>query len=99
MRKTIAGIGGYKASHVDMTEEEIALHLADEEKNKSSRDTENLIEQAKLAMNRSDMIAIRCLKSNVPFPQEWKDYTSSLRAIINGASGPIPTQPKYPEGT
>lgn len=60
---------------------------------------ESFIPFAFSALEKSDLVALRCFKSGVEFPQAWKDYVISLRAIVNGGSGPIPDQPTYPQGT
>lgn len=58
---------------------------------------------AKAALDRTDLVALRCWKANVPYPVAWQTYTDALRAIIRAPSGdpeqPLPTQPDYPAGT
>jgi hypothetical protein len=51
------------------------------------------------ALTVSDTTAMRCFKASVPFPLDWKDYTSKLRAIVKSGVGPLPAQPPYPTGT
>ena len=51
------------------------------------------------ALAKSDGVAIRCVKAGVAFPAAWQTYVTALRAIMNGASGPLPTQPAFPAGT
>jgi hypothetical protein len=55
--------------------------------------------QALSALVKSDSVAVRCFKAGVAFPVTWQTYVIALRAIINGAAGPLPAQPEYPEGT
>jgi hypothetical protein len=57
---------------------------------------------AQAALERSDIVAIRCVKAGIDFPAEWLAYVVELRAIIadpDGAETPLPTQPSYPAGT
>jgi len=54
---------------------------------------------AQEALDKSDMVAIRCMKVNAPFPAEWQAYVADLRAVIQGISNVLPTQPAYPAGT
>lgn len=55
---------------------------------------------AEAALARSDMVAMRCVKANVPFPPAWQAHVAELRAILRGAdAGPLPPMPAYPEGT
>lgn len=60
-------------------------------------------DQAKVALTKSDLTAIRCFKSGVAFPDAWKTYVADLRAIVAAESGdstqPLPEQPSYPAGT
>lgn len=58
-----------------------------------------LISQAQAALDKTDSVAIRCLKAGVAFPSEWQTYVTSLRAIVNSGTGAMPTQPDYPAGT
>ena len=58
---------------------------------------------AQALLNKSDFVAIRCLKAGVDFPPSWLTYVTSLRAIVNANSGdptqPLPAIPSYPVGT
>ncbi len=60
-------------------------------------------QQAKSALDASDMVALRCFKAGVAFPLDWQTYTTTLRSIVNGTASPLPTalpaQPAYPSGT
>lgn len=60
------------------------------------RDRDTATERAisvKHALERSDMVALRCLKAGVAFPQDWQEYCLALRR------GELPTQPTYPANT
>lgn len=52
--------------------------------------------QALAALRLSDLVAIRALKAGIVYPEEWQAYDDALRAIVNGAPGPLPEQPGYP---
>lgn len=56
---------------------------------------------AQMALDRSDMTALRCFKANIPFPNAWQNYVTTLRAIVSGSLTPtdLPVQPAYPNGT
>ena len=51
---------------------------------------------AMAALRQSDLVAIRALKAGIVYPEEWQVYDDALRAIVNGAPGPLPEQPEYP---
>jgi hypothetical protein len=55
--------------------------------------------QALAALDVSDTTALRCFKAGVPFPAEWQNYTTSLRAIVKSGTGPLPARPAFPTGT
>lgn len=61
--------------------------------------SENRIITAKEELKVSDMVAIRCIKANVSFPEDWQTYVTALRDITNGIGTTIPTRPNYPIGT
>jgi len=54
---------------------------------------------AKRELDKSDMVAIRCIKANVAFPADWQAYVAALRAVVNGTSTNLPVQPLFPAGT
>lgn len=57
--------------------------------------------QAQAALNKSDMVALRCVKAGVAFPAVWQTYTTALRAIVaaqSGTPGTLPVMPAYPSG-
>ena len=58
-----------------------------------------MIAEAKAALNKSDLVALRCFKNGVPFPAEWATYCAALRAIVVSGVGPVPAQPDYPKGS
>jgi hypothetical protein len=55
--------------------------------------------QARTALVDSDTVAMRCIKAGVAYPEEWKKYDASLRAIASSGKGTMPTQPAFPAGT
>lgn len=55
--------------------------------------------EAQAALDKSDLVALRCFKNGVPFPAEWATYCAALRAIVVSGVGPIPVQPDYPKGS
>lgn len=59
----------------------------------------DLKDNAAEALDQTDMTALRCVKANIPFPDEWQDYVTNLRAVITSGVGPLPVRPAYPEGT
>ena len=54
---------------------------------------------AQVALDKSDLVALRCFKNGVPFSTEWATYCAALRAIVVSGVGPLPVQPAYPEGS
>ncbi len=54
---------------------------------------------AQTALDKSDLVALRCFKNGVPFPAEWATYCAALRTIVVSGVGPVPTQPDYPKGS
>lgn len=59
--------------------------------------------KAQNALNKTDSVAIRCLKAGVTFPVAWISYTQALRTIVSSPNvdptQPLPTQPPYPNGS
>ncbi len=58
--------------------------------------------QAQAALDKTDLVALRCFKAGVAFSPAWQSYTAALRAIASGAdtaSTSLPSQPAYPSGT
>lgn len=60
-------------------------------------------QQSLLALEKSDMVALRCVKAGVAFPSTWQTFVAKHRAIVAAATGdptaPQPVMPAYPAGT
>jgi len=58
---------------------------------------------AQVKLNKTDLVALRCVKAGIEFPQDWKDYTAALRYIVGSETGDytaiLPIKPDYPEGS
>lgn len=56
---------------------------------------------AQAALNRTDLVALRCFKAGIGYPAEWLSYTNALRATLNSdeLDGVLPSQPAYPVNT
>ena len=53
--------------------------------------------QALASLAQGDKVAIRCAKSNVPYPADWHATDIALRAIIAAPTGdPTQALPAYP---
>jgi len=60
------------------------------------------IATAQTALDKTDAVAIRCLKAGVAFPVEWQSYVSALRNIVSVSditSTSLPVMPSFPAGT
>ena len=58
--------------------------------------------QVQILLNKSDIVALRCVKAGIIFPTDWLTYVADLRVIISASTGTpatLPTQPDYPAGT
>jgi hypothetical protein len=59
--------------------------------------------RAQNALNKTDLVALRCFKAAVEFNQSWISYTQALRTLVSSPnvdpSQPLPTQPPYPPGS
>jgi hypothetical protein len=84
---------------VAMTADEEAAFIADQAAAQASILVSSLKEKAQAALDKTDMVALRCIKSGTSFPEEWMKYVSALRDIMSNGTGTIPVQPQYPEGT
>jgi hypothetical protein len=59
-----------------------------------------LVAQARLALQKSDVVILRCTENNVQVPATWATYRADLRTFIaDDGAGTMPTQPAYPVGT
>jgi hypothetical protein len=55
---------------------------------------------AKVALDASDTVILRCYEHSVVVPAAWVSYRSDLRSIVAGASvTSLPSRPAYPAGT
>lgn len=56
---------------------------------------------ALVALETTDLVALRCMKAGVAFPKVWRDYTTALRAIIRSTTpvAALPVAPDYPANT
>lgn len=56
---------------------------------------------ARELLEKYSLVVQRAYEDGIPFPQEWKDYGDTLRAIQKGEHpGPLPSKPAtYPDGT
>ena len=97
--KTIAAAHGQECQHIAMGGAEEAVFLAEQLENQAAQDVADLKASAQMALDKSDLTALRCLKSGALFPAEWQAYVLALRNIVNTGIGPMPVQPAYPEGT
>lgn len=95
--KTVAGPNG--GTQVAMTADEETAFLAEQAASTASAAIADLKAQAQTALNKTDLVALRCLKAGVSFPSEWVTYVTALRTIVDTGTGSIPTQPAYPSGT
>ena len=58
------------------------------------------IADAKKALEKTDIVYLRCAKAGVEFNQAWMDYTTLLRAVVKGQSEILPEEPEnYPPGS
>lgn len=85
--------------NVEMTADEISALQSGQAASASEILAASLIQSAQSSLDKSDMVALRCLKAGIAFPTTWQTFVASCRAIVNGGAGPIPDQPAYPEGT
>ncbi|MBN1839777.1 MAG: hypothetical protein JW802_07015 [Campylobacterales bacterium] len=52
------------------------------------------------AIDKTDLVALRCWKAGIEFPTDWKEYTVALRALLSSAVVvDLPTMPEYPSGS
>lgn len=98
MIKTIASAPGQPAQNVEMTDDEVSAFQAQQSAMQTAQASATLIQTAQAALDKSDMVALRCIKAGVAFPSDWQAFVTAARANVNGATNPL-TQPAYPEGT
>ena len=84
------------AGEVPMTKDEEAAHLADQEAMTARTTSDQLKRQARVALDTSDRVFLRCGKAGVAWPAEWQAYVVTLRAIFATGSGAMPDCPAYP---
>lgn len=71
----------------------------------SPKEARSVQDKASRALPETDMVALRCFKAGVPFPTDWKDYVTALRAVASGNGDTLPKPPMsgnniaYPQGT
>jgi len=58
---------------------------------------EKLKQQALDLLSETDLVAARCFKAGISYPDEWKAYTADLRLVVNGELTVIPTKPVFPD--
>jgi len=52
--------------------------------------------QAQALLTASDIQVVRCVESGTALPAAWVTYRSSLRSIVSGGTGTLPTRPDWP---
>lgn len=57
---------------------------------------EYYVDDALAELAKVSTVATRCIVDGTEFPQSWRDHAVALRAIVNGAPGPLPDRPDYP---
>lgn len=59
--------------------------------------------KAQVELDKTDLVALRCFKAGVVFPDTWATYVGALRAIVSASSGDyskaLPKRPNYPSGS
>jgi hypothetical protein len=56
------------------------------------------VRQARAALDATDWVLAKVAEEGLALAQAWLDWRRQLRAIINGADGPVSEQPSYREG-
>ncbi|WP_060825911.1 hypothetical protein [Sulfurospirillum cavolei] len=52
------------------------------------------------AIDKTDLVALRCWKAGIEFPVEWREYTVTLRTLLaSTVVVELPTMPEYPSGS
>lgn len=90
-------------SCVEITEEEYKGLIAAKNTSTSEQLWAEYQAKAKVMLDATDVVCLRCYKAGVSYPTEWLDYTYKLRAIVRSVSGDptadFPGRPEYPAGT
>lgn len=58
--------------------------------------------QVRILLEKSDLVALRCIKAGITFPDVWRTYVAELRAsagTVGIPTGALPYQPPFPVGT
>lgn len=56
------------------------------------------VAEAKIKLEWTDTVALRCVKAGVPFTEIWDAYVDSLRLVIRGDSSELPVPPMDESG-
>jgi hypothetical protein len=57
----------------------------------------NMASNAQEALDKSDVVLLRCYENDVPLPLEWAEYRAELRTFLAGDKpAPLPIMPEYP---
>jgi len=83
--------------------DERAKWEAEQKKRAARQALEAAFNEALNRLAETDLVAIRCLKSGIPYPQAWQDYDAALRQIARDRPPDIskvewPIKPAEPEG-
>ena len=91
---------GYeRIQQIPLTDEEQASHDAAIAAWPTIQMASLQLANARSAIDESDMVALRCIKAGVAFPQNWQTYVQGLRAVIKAGGGPLPAIPTNPDGS
>lgn len=84
-----------------LTDQETADLIATQNSVRAFYAAQRLVQAAKDALIETDQIAVRTAKAggNYAAATAWVTRDTQLRAIVNGAPGPIPDYPRNPDGT
>lgn len=56
--------------------------------------------EVQTAIDKTDLVALRCWKAGVEFPTEWREYTVVLRTLLaSSVVVKLPVMPDYPSGS
>lgn len=82
-----------------LTQEEVDAKAAEDAANEAAALLVAKLRTAKDELEKSDLVALRCVKAGIAFPADWQNYVTTLRLVISGSVTEMPQQPAYPEGT